>query len=155
MCLLCLDLNLNSEYLTLLKCAFQVRIWTLIKIRLLCLSQMCFLRTPVRLCQVSAYKGQGRLWRTIMTMILMSFTKVIIVMRSVIILYYVYQCFEFFCLDLVSTMEIKICNNLKSAFQIEFLIKAHSIGGSPTGPWIAFFNIDWMIEYSLLVEFNP
>ena len=37
MCPLCLDLNLNSEHFTFLKCAFQVRIWTPIKIRLLCL----------------------------------------------------------------------------------------------------------------------
>ena len=62
---------------------------------------MCFLRTPFRLCQVSAHKGQGRLiltdnhaddhddflsmsssWKTIMMMIMMIFINVIIVVNN-------------------------------------------------------------------------
>ena len=49
------------------------------------------------------------------------FINVIIMVGTVIV---VYQCFGFFCLDLVSTMEIKICmrqvNNLKTSFEIGF-----------------------------------
>ena len=65
-------------------------------------------------------------WKTITVMIMVIFINVIIMVGTVIV---VYQCFGFFCLDLVSTMEIKICmrqvNNLRISFDIGFVFNSN------------------------------